>query len=403
MKHRIRFGMKNRLFLVFAVMAFALQPGMLQAQELKVTPLKVLTGDMTASYDTAHFDNRRIPCALIKVSAPHLEGIKFISDRIKEQKYDSGVYYVWVAADTKKLKYRHPDYLVGEMEFESPVESKVTYMIVIQAPDTQSDTEALQRELETLKQEYRDLREAIEGIAEAKAEAKAQALAEEEARAKAEAKAQAIAESKARSAENGLLENGHEAVDLGLPSGLLWATCNVGASSPGDYGNYYAWGETTTKSNYKWSTLKYCKDSSGDSFSKYVTDSSYGTVDNKTTLEASDDAATANWGGSWRTPTTKEWQELNNNCTWTWTTQDGHDGYKVTSKKNGNSLFLPAAGYRYSTTIYREGTYGYYWSSSLNEGESTHKSALDCYFDSDSPKAYYQNRYYGLSVRPVME
>ena len=110
-------------------------------------------------------------------------------------------------------------------------------------------------------------------------------------------------------------------------------------------------------------------------------------------------------------PTNAEWEELNNtdNCTWTWT--DNYNstnvtGYIVASKKagyTGKSIFLPAAGYRYSTTIYREGTYGYYWSSSLNEGESTHKSALDCYFDSDSPKAYYQNRYYGLSVRPVME
>ena len=202
--------------------------------------------------------------------------------------------------------------------------------------------------------------------------------------------------------------NGHAYVDLGLPSGLLWATCNVGASSPGDYGDYYAWGETTTKSKYRWSTLKYCKDSSGKSFSKYVTKRSYntkrsyGTVEYKTTLEFSDDAATANWGGSWRMPTHAEWQELNdeNYCTWTWTTQDGHKGYKVTSVQNGNSIFLPAAGYRYDTDLYDAGSRGYYWSSSLYE--SYPDDAWDCCFNSSD---HYADSYYGrcsgLSVRPV--
>ena len=196
--------------------------------------------------------------------------------------------------------------------------------------------------------------------------------------------------------------DGHDYVDLGLPSGLLWATCNVGASSPGDYGDYYAWGETTTKSNYEWSTLKYCKDNSGNSFSKYVTYGPYGTVDNKTVLESSDDAATANWGDGWRMPTTKEWQELDNgsNCTWTWTTQDDHNGYKVTSVKNGNSIFLPAAGYRGGTSLCLAGSHGDYWSSSLHGSYPV--NAWNCDFNSSYHDAdAYDRRYYGQSVRPV--
>ena len=200
--------------------------------------------------------------------------------------------------------------------------------------------------------------------------------------------------------------NGHAYVDLGLPSGLLWATCNVGASAPGDYGDYFAWGETTGynsgKTDFSWSTLKYCKDSSGDSFSKYVTNSSYGTVDNKTTLDSSDDIAISIWGEGWRMPTHEEWVELNNssNCTWTWTTQDGHNGYKVTSVKNGNSIFLPAAGCRYGTCLGNAGSYGGYWSSSLYE--SYPYGAWYCYFDSCYHYAdYYYGRCLGQSVRPV--
>ncbi|MDY4512770.1 MAG: hypothetical protein SPE10_04900, partial [Paludibacteraceae bacterium] len=114
--------------------------------------------------------------------------------------------------------------------------------------------------------------------------------------------------------------NGHEYVDLGLS--VKWATCNVGASKPEEYGNYYAWGETTTKSTYNWSTYKWCNGSK-TTLTKYNTSSSYGTVDNKTVLELADDAARANWGGAWRMPTDAEWTELRENCTWTWITKNG--------------------------------------------------------------------------------
>jgi hypothetical protein len=192
--------------------------------------------------------------------------------------------------------------------------------------------------------------------------------------------------------------NGHEWVDLGLPSGLKWATCNVGASKPEDYGGYYAWGETEEKSDYSLSTYKWCN-GSDDTMTKYCTSSSYGTVDNKTVLDPKDDVAHVKWGGTWRMPTFEEQLELLNNCTCTWTTQNGVKGYKVTGP-NGNSIFLPAAGCRYGAGVYGRGSDGVYWSSSLFSNSSN--SAYYLYFYSGY--VYYTNyRDNGFSVRPVSE
>ncbi|MBO5769586.1 MAG: InlB B-repeat-containing protein, partial [Bacteroidales bacterium] len=193
-------------------------------------------------------------------------------------------------------------------------------------------------------------------------------------------------------------ENGHDYVDLGLPSGLKWATCNIGATSPEDYGDYFAWGETTLKDNYDWSTYKYCN-GSVSTLTKYNGNGDYGTIDYKTTLDLSDDAARANWGGAWRMPTYAELDELRNNCTRTWTTQNGVNGYKVTSKTNGNSIFLPAAGSRYGTSVYDVGSRGYYWSSSLYEGYPC--SAYSLRFNSGDVYWINYYRYYGYTVRAV--
>lgn len=196
---------------------------------------------------------------------------------------------------------------------------------------------------------------------------------------------------------SGGVENGHIWVDLGLS--VKWATCNVGANTPEGYGDYFAWGETTTKSTYNWSTYKYCN-GSDDSFTKYNnSSSSLGTVDNKTTLELSDDAARANWGGSWRMPAFAEWTELREKCTWTWTTQNGVNGYRVTSKSNGNSIFLPAAGYRDDSSLYNAGSYGLYWSSLL--GWDSPLRAYGLFFGSSNVSRDYDYRYFGFSVRPV--
>ena len=197
---------------------------------------------------------------------------------------------------------------------------------------------------------------------------------------------------------NKMMHNGHEYVDLGLPSGTLWATCNVGATKPEEYGDYFAWGETQPKSNYDWSTYKW-RNSSNATLTKYNTSSDYGTVDNKTTLDLSDDAARANWGGSWRMPTDAELTELREQCTWTWTTQSGVNGYKVTSDKNGKSIFLPAAGGRTDSSLNYAGSSGNYWSSSL--GTDYPSSAYGLHFGSGNVYGYGSGRCNGFSVRPV--
>ena len=192
--------------------------------------------------------------------------------------------------------------------------------------------------------------------------------------------------------------NGHECVDLSLPSGTLWATCNVGATTPEGYGDYFAWGETSTKETYNWDNYFDTNDG-GSTFAKYNNEGG------KTVLDPEDDAAHVNWGGSWRMPTQAEWQELIDNCTWTWTTQNGIHGYKVTSKKAGytdKSIFLPAAGDRRDSDLNDVGSVGDYWSSSLLEDYYL-DYAWDLIFASDSRILYNLNRYYGLSVRPVLQ
>ncbi len=194
-------------------------------------------------------------------------------------------------------------------------------------------------------------------------------------------------------------EKAYKYVDLGLPSGTLWADRNVGADYPESYGDYFAWGETKPKSAYNLSTYKWCRGSS-DAMTKYCTNSSYGTVDNKTVLDLEDDAAYVNMGAEWRMPTYDEQKELSNNCTWTWTTQNGTNGYKVTGP-NGNSIFLPAAGYCYDSDLDDAGSCGYYWSASLYESFPNHACYL--FFDSSNHYTnYYGGRLFGLTVRAVV-
>ena len=192
-------------------------------------------------------------------------------------------------------------------------------------------------------------------------------------------------------------EKGHEYVDLGLS--VKWASCNVGATAPEDYGNYYAWGEVLPKPDYSWATYKY-SNGTYNSMTKYCTKSSHGTVDNKTTLEAMDDAATYNWGGSWRMPTNAEWTELREQCTWTWTSRNGVDGYEVKSKTNGNSIFLPAAGYRSYADLGGAGSNGIYWSSSLDESDP-YLARYVLFYSGYVPMKNIECRNCGLSVRPV--
>jgi hypothetical protein len=188
------------------------------------------------------------------------------------------------------------------------------------------------------------------------------------------------------------------AVDLGLPSGTLWADRNVGADSPEAYGDYFAWGETEPKDYYDWSTYKWCN-GSYDTLTKYCSDSSYGTVDGKIVLDLEDDAAYVNMGSEWRMPTRAQQDELRNNCSWSWTTQNGVKGYKVTGP-NSNSIFLPAAGCRSNGYLGSAGSYGYYWSSSLDEIGQIYAFELD--FGSGDYNWHFSSRYHGQSVRAVV-
>ena len=198
-------------------------------------------------------------------------------------------------------------------------------------------------------------------------------------------------------------------VDLGLS--VKWASCNLGASKPTEYGGYYQWAGTPDVSDKSidlyWDNCPYHTGSrSSSGWTKYNTKSSYGTVDNKTVLEAKDDAASVALGGKWRMPTDAEWTELRNtsNCSWTWTTIDGVNGYKVQSKKSGytdNWIFLPAAGYRSFDNLYDVGSYGRYWSSSLNTVNPLYAYHM-CFYSGSFGRGY-NSRYYGQSVRPVSE
>lgn len=174
--------------------------------------------------------------------------------------------------------------------------------------------------------------------------------------------------------------NGHDWVDLGLPSGTKWATCNVGANSPTAYGDYFAWGETFKKSEYGEGDYKYS--------------------DNPTILPASADAVTVNWGAGWRMPTLEEMNELYNKCTHKWTTQNGVAG-RLFIGPNGNSIFFPAAGIRNSSGLNNAGSYGYYWSSSLNTDFTVYAWLLHLHFYSDNSPMYKNSRYFGQSIRAV--
>jgi formylglycine-generating enzyme required for sulfatase activity len=171
-----------------------------------------------------------------------------------------------------------------------------------------------------------------------------------------------------------------EYVDLGLPSGTLWATCNVGASAPEQYGDYFAWGETAPKDYYDLSTYKWCN-GSYVTLTKYCTDSSYGYngfTDGKTELDPEDDAAYVNWGPQWRMPSMEQQRELVEQCTCTWTSRNGVNGHLFTGP-NGNTFFLPAAGYRRRESLYGVGSYGGYWSRTLSSSYPGDAYYLDFY------------------------
>lgn len=194
----------------------------------------------------------------------------------------------------------------------------------------------------------------------------------------------------------------YDYVDLGLPSGTLWATCNVGAFSPEENGFYFAWGETESKQNnsYDWNSYKWSY-GSYDMITKYGTSSEYGTVDDRITLDLEDDAASMNWGEIWRMPTVEEQAELINICTWRWTIQNGVKGYKVIGR-NGNSIYLPCAGRRENSNLINEQKTGYYWANSIDTSRNYYAHYI--IFDADGKDHnHYLSRCSGCPVRPVLK
>lgn len=198
----------------------------------------------------------------------------------------------------------------------------------------------------------------------------------------------------------GIIPSGdnHEYVDLGLPSGTLWATMNIGASSPEEFGDHFAWGETTPKETYDWSTYQWCN-GRWNKMTKYCTITTHGNngfTDGKTELDPEDDAASVNWSSEWRMPSKEQLDELRTKCTWTWTTSNGVKGYRVS--KNGKSIFLPAAE-GYSGSILSSGNLGYYWSRTLGDTKSYYANYL--FFHSTSVTAEAFERSTGCTVRAV--
>lgn len=202
-------------------------------------------------------------------------------------------------------------------------------------------------------------------------------------------------------------ESLYEFVDLGLPSGTLWATTNVGATKPEEFGLYSAWGETegyegiTDEKQFNWTDYKLCG-GSNSTLTKYNNKSSYGTVDTLTTLEQVDDAAYTS-DNTCRTPTKSDFEELIANTTSTWETLNGVNGRRFTSNTNGNSIFIPAAGNRYGDSVYNVGSIGLLWSSSLYESNSKYANIHAQYleFSSSSVGMSNDDRCIGLTIRPV--
>ena len=195
-----------------------------------------------------------------------------------------------------------------------------------------------------------------------------------------------------------VLVDEHQYVDLGLPSGTLWATCNVGATKPEEYGDYFAWGETEPKQVFDWSNYKWCNGTT-DTFTKYCDNAYYGSVDNKMELEPEDDAAYMNWGPEWRMPNLNQIGELCNNCSIQWTMRNDVNGWLFTGP-NENTLFLPATGYRWNSSLITGGSRGYFWSISLLS--VIPDSALAMVLFSDGVNMNNSNyRSIGMTVRAV--
>ena len=309
------------------------------AQELTVKSMVTSPMDLSASTHP-RLDKNGNACGLVKVRLA-VTGAAFSGNVLGEVENHEGEYWVYMSQGSYMLKVRHPEFIALDMNFRDYgircIEAKTTYVLTLQKP--QVPVMAL-----------------TSGI-----------------------------------------EMGHDWVDLGLS--IRWAAMNIGAKAPSEYGTPYQWAAITSTANCGWQSYNYCKGSS-TSMTKYVTMSSYGVVDNKVRLENADDAAHVSWGGGWRLPTIEELDELATKCKWEWVKQDKHKGYLVTGP-NGNTIFLPTAGYRFGSGTAYQGSVGYYWSSSL----ATSHPSLAQYlrFGSAAHSLDSIGRCFGASIRPVLD
>lgn len=308
-------------------------------------------------------DTNEMPLSGVTIKGVH-------SDAITVSK-QNGLFEIKVSPYTKHIEASFNGYLPANAEIDG---SYIVFKLKIDKDFAKKEAVA--------KEEAKRIAER-EAAVKAKAEKEARLAAEREAAVKAKAeeevrlKAEAAAKVKAE-AEPKL--NYEEAVDLGLPSGLKWASCNIGATSPEECGDYFAWGEIDPKSNYsEFNSIAYKK-----KLKQIVGDGNY-------------DVATARLGKQWYIPTKTDFEELINNCTWTWTTVNGVNGYEVTGS-NGNSIFLPSTGYRDATSYNHDGKSGEYWSSTPHK--STEYSYYLCYVEG-SYYTFWNCRYVGRCVRPV--
>ena len=324
--------------LLFALF-YLLLPLLAQAQKLTVESMEAVPMDLSAS---AHprSDRNGTPCALVKVQLAAV-GAQFEGNVLGNADFKAGEYWVYMSEGSYMLHIKHPNFIPLEVNFRDygirSVEQKTTYILTVLKP---SATVAA----------------FLAGI-----------------------------------------EMGHDWIDLGLS--VCWATMNLRANMPSEPGGTFAWGETDKKFNFSWYTYSFCK-GSYTSLTKYNSEESYGTIDNKEFLEIEDDAAAVNWGGRWRMPTSEEFEELLTKCKWEWTKQKKCKGYLVTGP-NGNSIFLPTCGYRFGSTTNFPKDLGCYWSSSFVK---KHPSlGVSLHFGSGARRLNQLGRCFGLSIRPVLD
>ena len=320
--------MKRLLFIIFA----AIFSTTIMAQNTRIVKGMVM-------------DTNETPLSGVTIKAVHTDA--------ETTSTSNGLFEIKVSPYTKHIEASLKGYLTAKAEIDG---SYIVFKLKIDKDFAKKEAAA--------KEEARLV---------AERETAVKAKAEEEVRLKAEAAAKVKAEAK-------LKQNYEEAVDLGLPSGLKWASCNIGATSPEECGDYFAWGEIDPKSNYsEFNSIAYKK-----KLKQIVGDGNY-------------DVATARLGKQWYIPTKTDFEELINNCTWTWTTVNGVNGYEVTGS-NGNSIFLPSTGYRDATSYNHDGKSGEYWSSTPHK--STEYSYYLCYVEG-SYYTFWNCRYAGRCVRPV--